>query len=238
MIFTLNNLSNLKSKLRLDFLIAFLLLFPLTVSCSKKINNTIPAICFKGNIPCLNGNTIVEITTNRGILVLELDGKNAPVTAGNFLDLINKRVYDQTVFHRVIRIPAPFVVQGGDPMSKDPNTLKINYGKGSFIDPKDGQIRFVPLEIKLKSEEYPRYNQLVTNPKQLSELELVHQKGSLAMARSQTPDSGSSQFYISLKPLPELDGRYSIFGKIIRGVNILDRITEGDVILKTKIIGN
>ena len=167
---------------------------------------------------------------------MELDGENSPVTAGNFLDLINKGVYENTVFHRVIRIPAPFVVQGGDPMSKDPNTLKINYGKGSFIDPENGQVRFVPLEIKLKTEEFPRYNQLITNPRQLSELQLTHQKGSLAMARSQAPNSGSSQFYIALKPLPELDGRYSIFGKIIEGFDVLDEIREGDLILKTKII--
>ncbi len=222
----------------MNLLVASLLLSPLTVGCSKKLNSNIPSLCLKGNIPCLQGKAIIEITTNRGVITLELDGLNSPVTAGNFLDLINKRVYDRTVFHRVIRMPVPFVVQGGDPMSKDPNTLKINYGKGSYIDPKDGQVRFIPLEIKLKSEEKPRYNQLVINPKQLSELELVHQKGSLAMARSQTPGSGSSQFYIALKPLPELDGRYSIFGKVIEGLSILDRIREGDIILKTKIIQN
>ena len=167
---------------------------------------------------------------------MELDGENSPVTAGNFLDLINKGVYEKTVFHRVIRNPAHFVVQGGDPMSKDPNNPKINYGKGSFIDPKNGQVRFVPLEIKLKTEESPRYNQLITNPKQLSELQLKHKKGSLAMARSQAPNSGSSQFYIALKPLPELDGRYSVFGKILEGINVLDEIREGDVIINTKII--
>ena len=234
--FILKNILNRKSKKFLNTLLAFLLLIPITTSCSKEIINSLPTICFTGTTPCLQGKAIIVITTNKGVITLELDGDNSPVTAGNFLDLINKGVYENTVFHRVIRIPVPFVVQGGDPMSKDPNTPKINYGKGSFIDPKNGQVRFVPLEIKLKTEEFPRYNQLITNPRQLSELQLTHQKGSLAMARSQTANSGSSQFYIALKPLPELDGRYSIFGKIIEGIDVLDEIREGDLILKTKII--
>ena len=72
-----------------------------------------------------------------------------------------QRVY--LFFHRVIKIPTPFILQGGDPSSRDPNTPKIKYGKGSFIDPVSGQARFIPLEIKLKTEDAPRYNQLITS---------------------------------------------------------------------------
>ena len=56
------------------------------------------------------------------------------------------------------------------------------------------------------------------------------------MARSQNPESGSAQFYIALKSLPELDGRYSVFGKVVNGMDILDKIKEGDIIIKTKYI--
>ena len=94
------------------------------------------------------------------------------------------------------------------------------------------------MEIKLKGEESPRYNQLVTNPRELSELQLLHQRGSVAMARSQRLNSASAQFYIALKPLPELDGRYSVFGRIIEGMHIVNYIKEGDLILKTKILSN
>ena len=82
--------------------------------------------------------------------------------------LVNKGVYEKTIFHRVIKIPTPFILQGGDPLSSDPNTPEINYGKGSYIDPQNGQVRFIPLEIKIKGEKSPRYNQLVTSPKDLS----------------------------------------------------------------------
>ena len=176
----------------------------------------------------------MEITTNRGVITFELDGEAAPVTAGNFLDLINKGVYEQTIFHRVIRKPSPFVAQAGDPLSKNPNTPKLDYGNGNFVDPKNGKVRLIPLEIKLKTEDSPRYNRLITNAKELSELQLHHHKGSLTMARSLALDSASSQFYISLKSLPELDGRYSVFGRIIKGLDVLDKIKEGDLIVKTR----
>ena len=218
--------------------LGFLLLLLLTFSsgCTKKLSNEVTAICLVENRPCLKGKALVEITTNRGIIHLELNGDAAPVTAGNFLDLVNKGVYENTVFHRVIKTPSPFILQGGDPLSKSLNTPEINYGKGSFIDPKNGQIRFIPLEIKLKTEDAPRYNELITSAKQLSELTLPHQKGSVAMTRSQSLGSGSSQFYIALKSLPQLDGRYSVFGKVVEGMNVLEKIIEGDIILKTNLI--
>ena len=83
-------------------------------------------------VPVFKGRPEVELTTTRGVVKLELDGDAAPVTAGNFVDLVKRGVYDGTVFHRVIREPVPFVVQGGDPTSSDPNTSKSQYGTGKF----------------------------------------------------------------------------------------------------------
>jgi len=178
----------------------------------------------------------VELTTTRGVVKLELDGDAAPVTAGNFVDLVKRGVYDGTVFHRVIREPVPFVVQGGDPASSDASTLKSQYGQGSFIDPDNGQARFIPLELSYQNEEEPRYSRPSTNPSDLQKLTLSHERGALAMARSQSPDSASAQFYIALKPLPELDGRYAVFGRVTDGLDVVDAIEQDDKLLKAKLL--
>ncbi len=186
--------------------------------------------------PCLQGNALVEIVTNRGAITVELYGDSAPVTAGNFLDLVNKGVYNGTAFHRVINQPVQFVVQGGDPSSKDPTVPISSYGRGSYIDPTTGEARFIPLEIKLKSSKEPRYSSLTTNPIDLLKLELTHKRGSLAMARSQALDSASAQFYIALRQLQELDGRYAVFGRVIDGMEVVDLIRRGDKILNTSLL--
>jgi peptidyl-prolyl cis-trans isomerase B (cyclophilin B) len=170
------------------------------------------------------------------VVKLELDGDAAPVTAGNFVDLVKRGVYDGTVFHRVIREPVPFVVQGGDPSSSDPSTLKSQYGQGSFIDPDSGQARFIPLELSYQNEDEPRYSRQSTNPSDLQQLKLSHERGALAMARSQSPDSASAQFYMALKPLPELDGRYAVFGRVTDGLDVVDAIEQDDKLLKAKLL--
>ena len=52
------------------------------------------------------------------------------------------------------------------------------------------------------------------------------------MARSQAPDSASAQFYVALRPLPELDGRYAVFGRVVDGMEVVDAIQQGDRITK------
>ena len=177
-------------------------------------------------------NKIVELNTSKGIISVELDFKNAPLTSRNFLSLVNNGVYNKTTFHRVIKSPVPFLVQGGDPLSKDLNKSKYKFGTGSYLNPETGQIQYIPLEIKLNDESLPRYNQLINNPSELSKIVLIHDRGSLSMARGNKLNSASSQFYISLKLLPELDGRYAVFGRVVRGINIVESIDEGDYIYK------
>ncbi len=219
-----------------NILLSLLIFIPLLASCSSNQSQRDKFSCQTIESPCLQGKAIVELTTNKGIITLEIDGDASPLTAGNYADLIEKGIYEDTIFHRVIKAPEPFVIQGGDPISKDISTPKTQYGTGSYIDPSTGQARLIPLEIKLQTEESPRYNQLITNPSELTELQLSHQRGSLAMARSESLGSASAQFYIGLKNLPELDGRYSVFGRVIKGVNVLDKIEQGDVILETRLV--
>ena len=220
----------------LKTLLALALCLPLLVSCASSTTASIPVGCEQASSPCLQGKASVELTTSKGSITLELNGDAAPVTAGNFLDLVQRGAYNGTVFHRVVRDPVPFVVQGGDPTSSDPATPKSQYGTGSFVDPTTGQARFVPLELSFNGEDQPRYGRVVSNPTELVQLKLSHERGALAMARSQAPDSASAQFYIALKPLPELDGRYAVFGRVTQGLDVVDAIRQDDTIEKAVVL--
>ena len=220
----------------LKTLLALALCLPLLVSCASSTTASIPVGCEQASSPCLRGKASVELTTSKGPITLELNGDAAPVTAGNFLDLVQRGAYNGTVFHRVVRDPVPFVVQGGDPSSSDPATPKSQYGTGSFVDPTSGQARFVPLELSFNGEDQPRYGRVVSNPTELVQLKLSHERGALAMARSQAPDSASAQFYIALKPLPELDGRYAVFGRVTQGLDVVDAIRQDDTIEKAVVL--
>jgi len=86
-------------------------------------------------LPVLEGTATVEFIINGSPIVVDVDGNNAPITAGNFVDLVNRGVYDGVSFHRVVKEPQPFVVQGGDPQSTDPSVPAQQLGTGSFVDP-------------------------------------------------------------------------------------------------------
>ncbi len=216
-------------------LITLALCVPLLVSCATT-TASVPDGCGQASSPCLQGKDSVAMETSRGTITFELDGDAAPVTAGNFADLVKRGIYNGTVFHRVVRDPVPFVVQGGDPASSNPQTPKAQYGTGSFIDPESGQARFIPLEVAFEGEDQPRYGRVVSNPSELLQLKLSHDRGALAMARSQSPDSASAQFYIALKPLPELDGRYAVFGRVTEGMEVVDAIRQDDTIIKATLL--
>ena len=213
-----------------------LLLSPLgPVACAAQ-GPTADLGCGTGGVPCLKGTAVVELKTSKGDVQLSLDGDAAPLTAGNFVDLVRRGAYNGTVFHRVVREPIPFVVQGGDPQSADPKVPADLLGTGSFIDPSTGQPRLIPLELALEGESSPRYGQVAAGPGQQSKLKLQHQRGALAMARSEDPNSASAQFYIALRALPELDGRYAVFGRVTSGMEVVDRIAQGDKVISAKLI--
>ena len=205
-----------------------LLLIPLLISCSASPRAEVFRGCVDAQAACLQGKAIVQMSTTRGDLTIEVDGDAAPLTAGNFVDLVSRGVYDGTMFHRVVKEPVPFVVQGGDPQSSDRAIPLSKLGTGSFVDPESGLARLIPLEIRFQGEEVPRYSRVSANPAELERLTLSHERGAVAMARSQAPDSASAQFYVALRPLPELDGRYAVFGRVIEGLDVIDRIEQGD----------
>jgi peptidyl-prolyl cis-trans isomerase B (cyclophilin B) len=159
---------------------------------------------------------------------IEVDGTNAPITAGNFVDLVQQGVYNGLVFHRVVRAPQPFVVQGGDPQGKDPNFPVERLGTGGFIDPQTSQERYIPLEIKAKGSKTPIYSKTLKTAGISQPPVLRHTRGAVAMARSSMPDSASSQFYIALGELQFLDGEYAVFGYVKEGMDVVDKIQQGD----------
>lgn len=135
-------------------------------------------------------NPIVTITMeNNDVIKAELYPEIAPNSVNNFIDLIEKGFYDETIFHRVI---PGFMVQGGDPDGTGMGGP--GYGiKGEFLD-----------------------NQFTND--------LKHSRGVLSMARSAHPDSAGSQFFLMVADSPHLDGSYAGFGKVVEGMENVDKI--------------
>jgi peptidyl-prolyl cis-trans isomerase B (cyclophilin B) len=129
--------------------------------------------------------------TNQGAIGLELFDEDAPKTVANFKKLAGDGFYDGLIFHRVIK---DFMVQGGDPLTKDP-AKESTWGTG---DP----------GYKIKAEFNDRH----------------HDRGVLSMARSNDPDSAGSQFFICHGNPHFLDGKYTAFGKLIKGDDVLETI--------------
>ncbi len=176
------------------------------------------------NLPRLQGKATVVLTVKGKPITIEVDGENAPITAGNFVELVQKGLYKNLTFHRVE--PA-FVVQGGDPKGN---------GTGGYVPKGESQERRIPLEIKIKGSPAPSYSKVFAPSQTVAQPPvLTHKRGALAMARSQMPDSASSQFYITLTETSFLNGQYAVFGKVVSGMEVVDTIKIGDKITSAKI---
>lgn len=206
------------------------------VACSATPPADEPSADLFSDLPHLNGLAIVQFAVDGGSITVEVDGTTAPVTAGNFVDLVRQGVYDGVSFHRVVREPEPFVVQGGDPQSKTIDGPDPRLGTGSFVDPATGAPRYIPLEITPKGQEQPLYGKTFPNAGINVAPVLPHSRGAIAMARSQAPNSASSQFYFALTDLSFLDGQYAVFGYVTEGMDVVDAIQQGDRIQSATVI--
>src|ERR671914_1953750 len=133
------------------------------------------------------------ITTRFGDIEVELYSDSAPKTVENFKALTKKGFYDGLIFHRIV---PGFVIQGGDPYTRD-TTNRKRWGTGG-----------------------PGWNIKAEFNKNR------HTRGVLSMARAQDPDSAGSQFFIVLKDSNFLDGQYTIFGRVISGMDVVDKIAS------------
>ncbi len=179
-------------------------------------------------LPRLDGKATVEIMVGSKPIVVELDGEKAPYTAGNFVDLAQKGIYDSTIFHRVVRSPDPFVAQGGDPQSADPAVPISRLGTGGYED-ESGQERMIPLEILPEGADEPVYGKTFPEAGVTTAPALTHKRGAIAMARSGV-NTASAQFYITLADVNFLDGNYAVFGYVTDGMDVVDKIQIEDVI--------
>ncbi len=130
------------------------------------------------------------IHTRLGEIHIRFFPEVAPNHVDNFISLVRDNFYDDTIFHRVV---PGFVIQGGDPGSKNPDrSLHGSGGPGYRLKAEFGNIS--------------------------------HKRGILSMARSSHPDSAGSQFFICVAGAPFLDGKYTVFGEVTKGLDVVDKI--------------
>lgn len=146
---------------------------------------------------------VVRMQTTKGLILIKLFPKAAPITVKNFEKLVGKGFYNGLTFHRVEDLEGPgqgHIVQGGDPNGNGSG------GPGYTI-----------------KGEFPQNG--VPNP-------LKHVAGTISMARTGEPDSAGSQFYICTQPVPHLDGGYAAFGQVIKGLDVAKKLVVGDRMTK------
>src|SRR5881275_3757731 len=147
----------------------------------------------KDNPPMNASNEVAVIKTSEGNMVVQFWNDAAPKTIENFKKLARSGFYDGTIFHRIVK---GFMIQGGDPNSKDP-AKENSYGEGG-----------PGYNIKAEFNDHS------------------HDRGVISMARGPDPDSAGSQFFICLAPVRRLDHQYTTFGKLIKGENVLEKIGD------------
>src|SRR5437016_7028838 len=143
--------------------------------------------------PMSSTNEVAVIKTSEGEMIAEFWPDVAPNTVENFKKLARSGFYDGTAFHRIVK---DFMIQGGDPLTKDP-AKESKYGSGN-----------AGYRIQAEFNDHP------------------HDRGVISMARETAPDSASCQFFICLAPVHKLDHQYTTFGKLIKGDDILEKIGD------------
>ncbi|MDA9178068.1 peptidylprolyl isomerase [Candidatus Pelagibacter sp.] len=148
----------------------------------------------------ISGENIMILKLKDGDVKIELFADKAPNHVKRIKELADSGKYDNVVFHRVID---GFMAQTGD----------VKFGNSNSSD-------FDLKRAGMGGSDLPDLNQEFSN--------LPHERGTLSMARSQDPNSANSQFFICFKPSPFLDKQYTVFGKVIEGIEFVDKIKRGD----------
>ncbi len=170
----------------------FLLLALILTGCS---NNEVSVIETSKKTP-VEKNMIAVVKTNMGEIKIDLFENLAPKTTANFVKLAGESFYDGTRFHRVIK---GFMIQGGDPLSKD-LSKKDSWGFGG---------PGYAFEDEIHSKNY-------------------NEAGTIAMANS-GPDTNGSQFFINTVTNKHLNSKHTVFGKVIEGMDVVMAIEEAAV---------
>ena len=196
-------------------------------ACSFKNEIDSNYYCQKLKLTCTKENKIVNFKTSKGDFEVKLLGKDYPVTVSNFLENINNNIYKNKKFYKIINYPQIKFIHGGvNPENEFHIEQNQTLNKTSAS---------IPLEIKFKEEIKPRYNYQIKNPNETINLINTFESGSIAMVKSGKKKSSSTEFFFVTSKIPELDGRYSIFGKIIKGLDVLKKINKEDYIKAVQI---
>ena len=144
------------------------------------------------------------------------------MTVANFISKVKNNIYKNRNFYKIINYSSNKLIHNGINKTGDFGQMKI----------KDiGNFDSIPLEIKLNKKE-PIYETSIINPLEIKNLSHKFEKGSLSMVKINKKRSSSTEFFFSLNNSPEFDGRYSVFGRVISGLEILDEIDKNDLIKK------
>jgi len=142
------------------------------------------------------------IETSKGTVVVDLFETEVPNTVANFEKLANSEFYDGTRFHRVI---SNFMIQGGDPYSREPGNARVGTGGPGY---------------KIKCETHLNTHK--------------HVAGTLSMAHA-GKDTGGSQFFICHSPQPHLDRVHTVFGEVREGMDVVNKIRQNDVVTSIRV---
>ncbi len=196
-------------------------------ACSYKNKIDSNYYCQKFKFSCIKSDKVVYFKTTKGDFEVKLFGKDKPVTVSNFLENIENNIYVNQKFYKIINFPQISFIYGG-----------VNPKNKFYIDGNQTLKKTspsIPLEIKFKEEIKPRYNYQIKNPSEIENLVNTFEAGSIAMVKRSNKKSSSTEFFFVTGRIPELDGRYSIFGKIIKGLEVLKKIKKEDYIEEVQI---
>ena len=144
------------------------------------------------------------------------------MTVANFISKAKNNIYMNRNFYKIINYSSNKLIHNG--------LNKLNdFGQMNFTDVEN--FASIPLEIKLDNEELI-YETSIINSLKIKNLRHRFEKGSISMVKINETRSSSTEFFFSLNNMPEFDGRYTIFGKVISGLEILDKIDKNDLIKK------
>ena len=199
----------------------------LTQACGLRDETDSNYYCQKLKFNCINENKIALFKTSKGDFEVELFGEDNPVTVSNFIENIDNKIYENQKFYKIINYPQLKFIHGGvNPENKFFIERNQTFNKTSPS---------IPLEIKFQKELKPRYNYSIKNPSETKYLVHTFETGAIAMVKSGKNNSSSTECFFVTNKIPELNGRYSIFGKIIKGFDVLKKIEVEDYIKEVEI---
>ena len=149
-----------------------------------------------------------------------LYGSSNPLTVSNFKKNISNDIYRNSKFYRLIEYSNTKIIRGG-----------ISHENEGYIL-NNKTIKTIPLEIQLTTKQEPIYNKEIGDPLEFKFLKNTLQKGSISMVKISKTKSSSTEFFISTQKSAVLEGRYSVFGKIINGFEILENLGNNDYLLQ------